>query len=336
MSHASRIVSTTVVLVVVTTGVVQAQNHAPNPYRTIENWGQLPAGREWGSTSAIYPSSDGNIWVAERCGQNSCVGRDDVDPILLFDTSGKLLRSFGAGMIVWPHGIFVDSNGDVWVADARGDGDRGHQIHKFSPRGDLLMSLGTAGVAAQGETTFNQPSNVLVTPNGDIFVVDGHGAGGNNRVVKFSSEGSFITEWGGTGGEDGEFRDPHALAMDSRGRLFVGDRANKRIQIFDQDGNHISTWSQFSRPSGLFIDKNDILYSADSESNNTWGANPGWKRGIRIGSAIDGFVTAFIPDPEPDPDNAGTTAAEGVMADEDGNVYGAEVGPRGIKKYVPQ
>ncbi|SVB26298.1 uncharacterized protein METZ01_LOCUS179152 [marine metagenome] len=336
MSHASRIVSTTVALVVVTTGVVQAQNHAPNPYRTIENWGQLPAGREWGSASAIYPSPDGNIWVAERCGQNSCVGRDDVDPILLFDTSGKLLRSFGAGMIVWPHGIFVDSNGDVWVADARGDGDRGHQIHKFSPQGDLLMSLGTAGVAAQGETTFNQPSNVLVTPNGDIFVVDGHGAGGNNRVVKFSSDGSFITEWGGTGGENGEFRDPHALAMDSRDRLFVGDRANKRIQIFDQDGNHISTWSQFGRPSGLFIDKNDILYSADSESNNTWGANPGWKRGIRIGSAIDGFVTAFIPDPEPDPDNAGTTAAEGVMADEDGNVYGAEVGPRGIKKYVPQ
>lgn len=336
MLHAIRTAFTAVVLVAVTTIAAQTQNHAPNPYRTVEGWGELPPGREWGSTSAIFPSPGGNIWVAERCGQNTCVGRDDVDPILLFDTSGKLLRSFGAGMIVWPHGIFVDSNGNVWVADARGDGDRGHQIHKFSPQGNLLMSLGTAGVAAQGETTFNQPSNVLVAPGGDIFVVDGHGAGGNNRVVKFSSDGSFITEWGGTGGEDGEFRDPHALAMDSQGRLFVGDRANKRIQIFDQDGNHISTWSQFSRPSGLFIDKNDILYSADSESNNTWGANPGWKRGIRIGSAIDGFVTAFIPDPEPDPDNAGTTAAEGVMADENGNVYGAEVGPQGIKKYLPR
>jgi len=134
------------------------------------------------------------------------------------------------------------------------------------------------------------------------------------------------------GSENGEFRDPHALAMDSQGRLFVGDRGNSRLQIFSQDGEHIATWTQFGRPSGLFIDKNDILYSTDSESNAR--RNAGWKRGIRIGSAKDGFVTAFIPDPEPDQDNSATSAAEGVAVDAAGNIYGAEVGPRAIKKYV--
>ncbi len=320
-----------------TVGVVEAQNHAPNSYRTVSGvWGKLPQGRTWGSTSAVYPASDGNIWVGERCGAKTCDGKDDVDPILLFDSSGRLLKSFGAGMILWPHGMFVDADGNVWVTDAVGFGEqpagRGHEILKFSPDGELLMTLGKKGIAGDGEDTFRQPSDVLVAPNGDIFVADGHGAGGNNRIVKLSSDGTFIKAWGSTGAENGEFRDPHALAMDSQGRLFVGDRANSRIQIFDQDGNHLATWTQFGRPSGLFIDDNDILYSADSESNAR--RNPGWKRGIRIGSARDGFVTAFIPDPEPDQDNSGTSAAEGVAVDRMGNVYGAEVGPRMLRKYV--
>ncbi len=194
------------------------------------------------------------------------------------------------------------------------------------------MSLGTAGVAGDGPDSFNQPGDVLVAPSGDIFVAVGHDADGNNRIVKFSSDGTFIMAWGQTGAENGEFRDPHALAMDSQGRLFVGDRSNKRVQIFDQEGTHIASWYQFGRPSGVFIDDNDIIYVGDSESNSR--SNPGYKRGIRIASATDGFVTAFIPDPEPDPDNAGTTAAEGVAADAMGNIYGAEVGPRALRKYV--
>ncbi len=314
-----------------------AQNHAPNPYRTVEGvWGQLPEGRSWGSTSSVYPAADGmNMWVGERCGANLCAGRDDVDPILLFSPDGELLRSFGAGMIVWPHGMFVDADGNVWVADARGADGKGHQVHKFSPEGELLMSLGTAGVAGDGEDTFNQPSDVLVAPDGSVFVVDGHGAGGNNRVVKFDGSGNFILEWGETGKENGEFRDPHALAMDSQGRLFVGDRANSRIQIFTQEGEHIATWTQFGRPSGLFIDDNDILYSADSESTNAGGmSNMGFARGIRVGSVHDGLVTAFIPDPEWRLGVRGTTAAEGVAVDALGNVYGAEVGPRALRKHV--
>jgi DNA-binding beta-propeller fold protein YncE len=313
-----------------------AQMTAPNPYRSIEGWAQLPDGRVWGATSAVYPAPDGeHIWVAERCGANLCVERD-VDPVLLFDSEGKVVKSFGAGLIAWPHGIFVDRDGNVWIADAVGyapvpDG-WGHVVYKFSPDGELLMTLGTKGIAAEGEKVFNKPSDVLVAPDGDIFIADGHDAGGNNRIVKLASDGTFITAWGATGSENGEFRDPHALAMDSQGRLFVGDRGNSRIQIFDQDGNHLATWTQFGRPSGLFIDANDILYAADSESNTA--RNPGWKRGIYMGSARDGWVTAFIPDPEPDPDNTGTSAAEGVAVDAAGNIYGAEVGPRRLMKYV--
>jgi sugar lactone lactonase YvrE len=316
--------------------VAAAQNHAPNPYKTIESWAKLPDGREWGATSAVYPAPDGkHIWVAERCGANLCV-ESDVDPVLLFDESGKLVRSFGAGMIAWPHGIFVDAEGNVWLADAVGYAPVpegwGHVVYKFSEDGELLMTLGKKGVAGSGKDTFNKPSAVLVAPNGDIFVADGHDEGGNNRIVKFSADGTYIKEWGTAGQADGEFIDPHALAMDSAGRLFVGDRGNSRIQIFDQEGKHLATWTQFGRPSGLFIDANDILYSADSESNAR--RNQGYKRGIRIGSAVDGFVDAFIPDPEPDQDNSGTSAAEGVAVDGAGNVYGAEVGPQALRKYV--
>lgn len=317
-------------------GAAQAQNHAPNPYRTVEGWATLPDGREWGATSAVYPANDGkHIWIAERCGSNLCIG-SDVDPVMLFNQDGKVVKSFGAGQIVWPHGIYVDADDNVWIADAVGyapvpDGV-GHTVMKFSPDGELLMTLGKEGEAGAGQDVFNKPSDIVVAPNGDIFVADGHDAGGNNRIIKFDKNGNYIGEWGTTGDNDGQFRDPHALAMDSQGRLFVADRGNSRLQIFDQGGKHIATWTQFGRPSGLFIDANDILYSADSESNAR--RNQGWKRGIRIGSARDGFVTEFIPDPEPDQDNSGTSGAEGVAVDAYGNIYGAEVGPRAIKKYV--
>jgi len=326
-----RPVATTALLALAVLAVPAAAQQ--NPYRVVEGWAKLPAGRVWGSTSAVFPAADGRgIWVGERCGENTCVGHDDLDPILLFDAAGNLVRSFGKGLVLWPHGIFVDGEDNVWITDARGEGGRGHQVHKFSPAGRLLLSLGKSGTAGTGTDAFDQPSAVLVAPDGSIFVADGHGVEGNNRIMKFAADGTFLRQWGSTGGDTGEFRDPHALAMDSQGRLFVGDRGNSRIQIFDQEGNHLATWTQFGRPSGLFIDVNDVLFVADSESNAR--RNPGWKRGIRVGSARDGWVTAFIPDPEPDPDRAATSGAEGVAADAAGNVYGAEVGPRRLVKYV--
>jgi DNA-binding beta-propeller fold protein YncE len=309
---------------------------APNPYRPVDGvWGKLPDGRTWGATSAVWPGPDGTIWVGERCGANTCIG-SNLDPVLQFDRSGKLLKSFGAGAIAWPHGLFVDAQGNVWVTDALGFGQQpagvGHIIVKFSPAGQVVMTLGKKGVAGRGPDTFRKPSAILVAPDGSLFVADGHDEDGNNRIVKLSKDGTFIKAWGETGKEDGEFRDPHALAMDSQGRLFVADRANSRIQIFDQEGKHLATWTQFGRPSGLYIDQNDMLYATDSESNAS--RNPGWKRGIYIGSARTGWVSAFIPDPEPDQDRSPTSGAEGVAVDRDGNVYGAEVGPKMLRKYL--
>jgi sugar lactone lactonase YvrE len=318
----------------------QAQAHAqsndlPNPYRAVENWAKLPDGRKWGQTISVDIDRDGkSIWVFERCGGTTCDG-SDVAPILKIDPSGNVAKGFGAGMFVFPHGLKVDRDGNIWVTDGRGKGGKGHQVFKLSPEGKVLMTLGKAGVSGDGPDAFNSPSDILIAPNGDIFVADGHGGDTNARVVKLSKDGTFIKAWGKKGAGPGEFNVPHRLAMDSSGRLFVADRSNSRIQIFDQDGKFLAEWKQFGRPSGVFIDKNDVIYVADSESNNT--QNPGFKRGLRIGSAKDGKVTALIPDPEPAKEGSGPgtgSAAEGVAADAEGNVYGAEVDARKLMRYV--
>ena len=325
-------------LVVLTVPPVRA-GAQERTYAVVDSaFGEAAIGRVFGASSAVWPAPDGrSIWVAERCGQNSCIGREQMETVFRFDLSGRRLAAFGAGLFHSPHGLYVDRDGNVWVTDASaGSGELppgvGHVIYKFSPEGRILMTLGKKGVAGRGPDTFRQPSALLVAPDGSLFVADGHGAAGNNRIVKLTSDGRFVKEWGGTGAEAGEFRDPHALAMDSQGRLFVADRANSRIQIFDQEGKHLATWTQFGRPSGLYIDRDDVLYATDSESNTR--RNPGWKRGIYIGSARTGWVTSFVADPEPNPDASGTSGAEGIAVDAEGSIYGAEVGPQTLRKYA--
>jgi DNA-binding beta-propeller fold protein YncE len=307
-----------------------APNSQPNPYTTIEGFFKLPEGRPWGSTSAVAVDRQGNIWIAERCGANDC-SASKVDPVLKFDSSGKLLQSFGAGMIAFPHNLVIDPAGNLFVTD-----NHGHYIIKFSPEGKVLMTLGKRGEPGDDSSHFNQPSAVAIAPNGDIFVADGHGNNTNARVVKFDKDGKLLKTWGKKGTAPGEFDTPHAIAFDSRGRVFVGDRANDRIQIFTQDGEFLSEWKQFSRPSGIFIDKSDVIYVSDSESRERdgYGHHPGWKRGIRVGSAKDGTVSAFIPDTFATPENAATSGSEGITADGKGTIYGAEVGQKGVKKYV--
>jgi sugar lactone lactonase YvrE len=349
-------------------------NDPPNPYETISGWAKMPEGRSWGSTSAVDIDKDGrSVWVAERCGRlpngnaaNRCVSSQTgevspLDIVLKFDPSGKLVKSFGAGMFVFPHGIHVDRDGNVWVTDgqdnfpARGRGAPadaplppppakiiGHQVIKFSPDGKVLLTLGKAGGNRPGEpadpASFYQPNDVITNAAGDIFVCEGHSnaATANARIVKLDRNGKFIKEVGKRGNAPGELLQPHALAFDSKGRLFVADRSNNRIQIYDQDLNLLDTgWEQYSRISGLWIDGNDMLYAADSESGSVAPDRTDWKRGIRIGSVRDGRtgkIQFFIPDPATA--TKGTLAAEGVAADADGNVYGAEVGPAQLQKYV--
>lgn len=308
-------------------------NSEPNPYRTVEHWFTLPEGRTMGSTSAVWVANNGHIWVAERCGANSCA-TSDLAPVLEFDASGKLLSSFGANLFFFPHGIWIEKDGTIWITDEGAGNGKGNQVFKFSPKGKVLMTIGKAGVAGDGPDELNQPNAVAIAPNGDIFIAEGHRpTTGVARVRKYTKDGKLIKEWGGHGTGPGQFEMPHALAFDSKGRLFVGDRGNNRIQIFDQDGKFLEEWKQFSRPSGIFIDKNDVIYVTDSESTDKagYGNNPGWQRGIRVGSAKDGKVWAFIPDPHP---GDATSMSEGVTADAAGNIYGAEVGPKDVKKYV--
>ena len=306
----------------------------PNPYETTVRWGILPVGRTWGGISAIDIDRDGrSVWVAERCGGVGCA-TSSLAPILKLDPSGAVVASFGVGMFVVPHGIYIDREGNVWVTDSS-DGvnavaGKGHQIFKFSADGKLLMTLGKPGVFGDGPDVFNRPSDVLVAPNGDIFVADGHGGASNNRIVKFSRDGRYLTSWGRKGSAPGEFDLPHSLAMDSRGRLFVADLNNFRVQAFTQDGAFLFEWKQFGMPGGLFIDRADLLYVADSLSGSD--RHPGWVRGIRIGRVIDGTVIAFIPDRTPKADPI--TAAEGVAVDADGNVFGAVVPAQMLQKHV--
>jgi sugar lactone lactonase YvrE len=291
------------------------------PYHMVEGWPDLPSNIKWGGVIGVDCDAQGNIWVFHRSNP----------PILEFDPSGRLLTSFGNDMFVQAHGLGIDSQGNIWVTDAQGKDGKGQQVFKFSRDGKVLMTLGKAGVAGEGPDTFNGPTDVVVAKNGDIFVADGHDPDSNGRVVKFSKDGKFIKAWGKHGSGPGEFSAPHSIAMDSRGRLYVADRSNSRIQIFDQNGKFLAEWKQFGRPSGLFIDRNDMIYVADSQSNAK--QNPGFKRGIRIGSVKDGKVTAMIPFDEPNPDGNTNNGIEGVAADPAGNVYGGQTGGEVLHKY---
>ena len=321
-------------------------NPAPNVTR---NWGQLPAGRSWGTTAGVdIDPIDGNVWAYERCGAPATGGAgggavdcetNAVDPVFKFDrNTGAVLANFGKGVMVTPHGISVDKDGNVWVADFSGNkaGTKGHQVHKFSPKGEKLISLGIAGKPGNADGQFNQPNDVIVGPDGSIFVADGHDAqgmttnaaleeglkrGATSRISKFSPDGKFIKSWGKIGIKHGEFRTPHSLAFDSKGRLWVADRGNHRIEIFDQDGTYLESRYMFSRVSGIFI-KGETLYAIDSESGPLNHAN--WRDGVRIGPVDEDRVVAFIPPFEREDRVYQGAAGEGVAVDADGNVYAAE------------
>ncbi|WP_421932846.1 c-type cytochrome [Phenylobacterium sp.] len=310
-------------------------NGAPNPYVAEAGFLKMPPGRTMGSSSAVAVDSRGHIWVAERCGANNCAG-STLDPILEFDAKGRFIKAFGGGMLLFPHGMFIDRHDHIWLTDGHSDGTKGAQVFEFDTAGKLLRTLGKAGVSAEGPDSFAEPNAVLVTKNGTIFVADGHTPGkGAARIVKFDAAGKFLKQWGGHGAGPGQLDVPHTLAMDSQGRLFVGDRWNNRIQVFDQEGKLLAVWDQFSRPSGMFIDRHDVLYVADSESRTPegYGHHPGWARGVRIGSARTGAVTAFIPDTEPNPDKGATSGAEGIWVDGKGAIYGAQVLQKAVVRY---
>jgi len=336
------------------TGNIITGEGFPNPNPVINNqWGDLPAGREWGSTAGIdIDPIDGHVWAYERCGAGSLGGgapvncdTNPVNPVFKFDhNTGEVLANIGAGVMMTPHGIHVDNDGNVWVADFANNasGTKGQQVHKFGPDGELLMSLGTAGQPGNDSAHFNQPNDVIVGPDGSIYVADGHNAQGmitqqdidegirtgqTSRIMKFSPDGSFIKEWGQIGMAHGEFRTPHALEFDSLGRLWVVDRGNHRFEIFDQEGNYLESRYTYGRVSGIFITDDDMVYAIDSESSPIRHTN--WYGGVRIGPLNEDRITGFIPGYQTESRGYQGTAGEGVAVDADGNVFAAE-GPASL------
>jgi hypothetical protein len=315
-------------------------NSVANRYVEVPDFFKLPAGRVMGASSAVVGDSHGNIWVVDRCGANTCIG-SKLAPVMEFDAKGNFIKAFGAGLMQFPHGFTIDRHDHLWIADGKptdGTGVGGHAVFEFDQNGKLLRTLGKPGEPGSGPDRFTDPNAVLVAPDGSLFVAEGHTRDykGHPRVIKFDINGKFIRQWGSPGTGPSQFGMPHCLAMDSKGNLYVGDRDNNRIQVFTQGGKFLDQFTQFSRPSGIVIDRNDILYVTDSESKNKdgYGHHPGWKRGVRIGSIKDGVVTDFIPDTWPDAESSSTSGGEGIWADGKGAVYVAEVGQKTVLKYV--
>jgi sugar lactone lactonase YvrE len=313
----------------------------PNPYRPAElAWAFMPGqGRPWGSSAGVAIGPRDELWAVERCSAVRCDDSSLPTIHLLDKATGRSLRSFGGGMFAYPHGLYADPDGNIWVTDgaASKDGKRGHEAVKFSPDGKILMRIGKAGEPGGGTDHLTEPCDVITDKQGNIYIADGHGSGNATapadypaRIVKFDKNGKYLKEWGRRGKGPGEFMNPHALAFDSQGRLFVADRFNFRVQIFDQEGTFIDAWTQFGGAADVFIDKDDTLYVIDCDSNPK--NHPGWTRGIRIGSARTGKVTAFVPGTitQANPDGM---AGEGVVKDAAGNLYAAENVIRGITRY---
>ena len=336
MSHAFRATVMIVAVASVLSGMagerLYAQgadpNAAPNPYKMQENWAQLPEGRKFGAAIKVQVDhSDGkSIWVFDRCGSSECTN-STLAPLMKFDTSGKLERAIGAGLFAVSHALYVDRDGNVWAGDQIARNGKGADLIKFSPDGKVLMMIGKPGMPGNAPGYLSSVSAVVVAPNGDIYVADGHGTGTNDRIVKFAKDGTFIAAWGKHGSAEGQIDTPHGLALDSAGRLYVADRVNNRIQIFSPDGKFVAAWKQFGRPSDVVIDKNDVMYVNDAQSTDK--TNPGFHQGIRVGSVKDGKVTAFIPQTDP-----AIGAPEGVGADDDGNIYGAYQSQGMVRKFV--
>jgi len=335
----------------VQTDKVQPVNSGANPYRVIRDWATLSLEkRPWGGSNGVAINRDGkSVWATDRCSPGptpGCLGTK-ANPVHLFDEAGKEIRSFGGGMFVWPHGIYVDRDGNVWVTDARaptaedlekfpGEDKKGSVVVKFSSEGKVLMTLGKPGVHGNPPEALTDPTAVVTDPaNGDVYIAESHTDVADpkliGRISVFDKTGKFLRVIGKTGTGPGEFRTPHALAFDSQGRLVVADRHNHRIQVLTKSGKFIREYDGFGRTSGLAIDNNDVIYTTDSESTEK--VHPGWQRGIRIGSLTDGKVTMFIP-PHMTPNSPDGAMGEGVAIDAAGNIYSAEAQLRGVTRFV--
>jgi DNA-binding beta-propeller fold protein YncE len=271
-------------------------------YRAVPGWPEMPGQIRFGAVSAVATDSSDHVFVFHR-GEH---------PIVVFDRDGKYVRSWGEGMIKKAHGLRIDHENNVWITDI---GD--HLVRKFSHDGTLLMTLGKPGVPGVGPDRFNQPTDVAVSPSGAFYVTDGYG---NARVVAFSKEGRYLKEWGKKGTGDGEFHLPHAICLDRRGRLYVGDRENDRVQLFDPEGRFLASWTDGGAPFGLVLAEDGRLFVADGRANRVTVLDGNGKALTRWGQTGSGPGQFLMP--------------HAVCLDSRGDVYVAEINGRRLQKFT--
>jgi DNA-binding beta-propeller fold protein YncE len=233
--------------------LAELKSGPPLPHHVVADWAQLPKGWNFGECSGVAIDKDDNVWVFNR----------GAHPVIEFDKSGKMLQAWTEVPVTAAHGLRVDRDGNIWTVDVAA-----HRVMKFTPGGHLLMMIGQVGGAPGTNDTkdgFNRPTNLAFAPNGDFFVSDGYV---NSRVVRYSKDGEYITHWGQKGTGDGEFNLVHDVTLDSQGRVYVADRLNQRVQIFDQNGKFLGKWTDVGAPWGLdYVAQENAIYMCDGVNN---------------------------------------------------------------------
>ena len=301
-------------------------------YDADPNWPHIPDNIDTkGWVSGLAIDDQDQIWIFKKCD----------DPVQVYKADGTFVRSWGKGMFVQPHHLRIDHEGNIWVADFGQ-----HIVQKFTPEGELLQTLGVKGEKGADQTHFNMPTDMAITPTGDIFITDGYG---NRRVVHFDKDGKYINEWGGYGTEPGKFVLPHAIVIDSQGKLYVADRNSGRIQVFDQTGKLLDVWANLIMPWGLSITPNDDLWVCGS-SPHWWlrnGKYPEFKDQVFMRFSTDGRVRQVwqiplgdIGDDKNNPDTSHLKPGEAVgvhciAADSQGNLYVGEIYSERAQKFAP-
>ena len=323
-------------LLVVAGSLARAQPAPPaHPYPRIDDtagykpdpdWPrEKPPGGEWtAAMSSVALGPDGNVWTFNR-------GKI---PVQVYTQDGRLVKYWGQdGLFRNPHTVRFDGAGNVWMVDTSTQ-----TVRKFTPDGKVLLTVGTPNEAGEDRTHMNQPNDVAIAPNGDLYVSDGYG---NNRIVVFDKTGRFLRTWGKLGGAPGEFSQPHSIALDSKGRVYVADRNNARIQIFDAKGKFLAEWKNIITPWALAITKNDEIYVCGS-SPTLWSEIPAAQTALATPPKDELFMKL---DTEgrlkqlwvfPKGDKPGEVNwAHSMAVAPDGSIYFAEVMAKRAQKFVP-
>lgn len=288
--------------------LAELKSGPPLDFTVVPDWAQLPKGWNFGECSGVTVDKNDNIWVFNR----------GAHPVLVFDRSGKILKAWTEVPVTTAHGIRADAEGNIWTVDVAA-----HRVMKFNPTGHLLMMIGQVGGAAGTNDTkdgFNRPANLTFAPNGDFFVADGYV---NSRVVKFNKDGEYLKHWGKKGTGDGEFDLVHDVALDSEGRLYVADRTNQRVQIFDMEGKFLGKWTDVGAPWGLcYTKRENALYMCDGVNN----------RIVKL--SLDGKILGVLSSYGKIPGKLDFPHT--IAVDSTGAIYVAEIKNWRVQKFVPK